>query len=207
MRAGELQLHTTAMATSAMQLPLLAVVLCVLLTATTGVAGAKSFVPAVLKAKWEAAICGKDDVLQVRAAAINDGATAASTDKELAVRTTADTTPGAKYLVGLIPGVGCVLFWVGWDGNQIAGTIPILVGISQTVTVSLYSAYVCKFKKSDAVPLPPTSPAALAGAAFPTSFAAVKPQVRCSFFLYNTTTDLPVNGSNPSEGYYGPLIW
>jgi len=173
-----------------MQLPLLAVVLCVLLAATTGVAEAKSFVPAAWKAKWEAAICGKDDVPPVRAAAIDVDATAASTDNELysLVGTAADTTAGAKYLVMLTTGVGCMLFWVKWDGTTITGTtLPVLVGVSQTVTVSVYTAYACIFKKIHAVPLPATSPAAVAGAAFPTSFAAVKSQVRCSFLLYNTT--------------------
>jgi len=174
------------MATTAMQCHLL--VLCALLAAT-GVATDPPFVPSA----WKDAVC-KEAAGPPEPGAIPEGAAVATASAANEyVKVTADRTAGVKYLVMLTPGVGCMLFYVGWNGTT-PTSLPVLVGTSQTAGISLGSGYSCIFDKNSAVPVP-----GLAPAAFPTSFAAVRSQVRCSFLLYNKN---PASAPGKFNWYY-----
>jgi hypothetical protein len=146
-------------------------------------------------AAWKEAVCRETP---------SPGPVVASTDEYL-VKAQADSTAGTKYLVMYTPGAGCMLFYVNWTGSVSNGA-PVLVGTSQIAAV-VGSAYTCTFFKNSAVPLP-AKLIADTGAAFPTSFAAVKPIVRCSFFLYNTSSsEWPVDAVDDSAGNYGAFVW
>jgi hypothetical protein len=170
---------------------LLVVAVCALLAAgPTKVAGSADPVPAF----WKKAVCGQTPSADTTVASAED-----------LVEGAADSSAGSKYLVSYSPGVGCMLFYVKWDGTNILHS-PILVGTSQ-VAATVGSAYTCTFFKSSAVPVPAKLTADF-GAAFPTSFAAVKPRTRCSFALYtSSSTDFPVDESDASAGNYGTFQW